>query len=62
MIQRSFLRHIIKGDSSDGIPNLLSDDDALSMKAKDKTLWGEKVKAIMESLDTWFEASNWERN
>ena len=57
------LRHIIKGDSSDGIPNLLSDDDAFVNESKRQKPCGEKkVKAIMESLDTWLETSNWERN
>ena len=51
------------GDSSDGIPNLLFDDDAFANESKRQKPCGEKKrKAIMESLDTWLETSNWERN
>jgi len=57
------LEHIIKGDSSDGIPNILSDDDVFINKEKrQKPCGGKKVNQIMENLSEWQIETNWERN
>ena len=56
------LTHIIKGDTSDGIPNVLSDDDALYNQEKRQTPCG--VKKIQQVKDDLSEQSptHWERN
>jgi 5'-3' exonuclease len=56
-------RHIIKGDSSDGIPNILSDDDVFMDKDKRQKPCGvKKISKIMEELSEWTSSENWERN
>ena len=56
-------KHIIKGDSSDGIPNILSDDDVFMNKDKRQNPCGEKkILKIMEELTEWTSSENWERN
>ena len=62
------LEHIIKGDSSDGVPNILSDDDCFM--AEDKRQKPVTKKRIEEILDHLAErgtvpekyAANWQRN
>ena len=45
--------HIIRGDSSDGIPNILSDDDALINEDKKQTIMSKKrYNALMEEVKT----------
>ena len=61
------MEHIIKGDSSDGIPNILSDDDTFTEEDKRQKPCGKKkIASIMESIrsngvDSSI-ARNWERN
>ena len=57
------LEHIISGDSSDGIPNILSDDDVFVQEGKrQKPCGAKKVKQIKENLDEWRDLDNWNRN
>jgi hypothetical protein len=60
---------IIRGDSSDGIPNVLSDDDCFVMTDKrQKPITKRKLTELQESLGTdnlFFDETirkNWERN
>ena len=55
--------HIIKGDTSDGIPNILSDDDSFVDENKRQKPCGEKrIAEIKEDLTTWSNTDNWNRN
>jgi len=55
--------HIIRGDSSDGIPNILSDDDTFMNEEKRQTpMTKKKMRDIIENLDEWKETDNWKRN
>ena len=55
--------HIIKGDSSDGIPNILSDDDVFLMQDKRQKPCGKKkIGIIKESLSEWTGTDKWKRN
>jgi len=57
------LEHIIKGDSSDGIPNILSDDDVFIMQDKRQKPCGKKkISVIKEELSEWTETDKWKRN
>jgi hypothetical protein len=55
--------HIIKGDSSDGIPNILSDDDVFVHEDKRQKPCGKKkIGIIREELSDWTDTDNWNRN
>ena len=55
--------HIIRGDSSDGIPNILSDDDSfINENKRQAPLTKKKANQITEDLETWKEKDNWKRN
>ncbi len=57
------VRHIIKGDVSDGIPNIISDDDTFVNPDKRQKPCGEKkISAIAEELEAWTNNDNWIRN
>jgi len=57
------LEHIIKGDSSDGVPNILSDDDVFIEEDKRQKPCGKKkINAIKEELSEWTNSDNWNRN
>lgn len=57
------IRHIIKGDSSDGIPNILSDDDTFMNEDKRQKPCGKvKIAKIAGELDEWTDTDNWKRN
>ena len=60
----SFLiEHIIKGDSSDGIPNILSDNDSFINENKRQNSCGAKrINEIKEDIDNWNTGDNWKRN
>lgn len=61
--EKFLLDHIIKGDSSDGIPNILSADDVLVHPDKRQTPCGErKMDKIKEDLKEWVKTPNWDRN
>jgi len=61
------MEHILKGDSSDGIPNILSDDDVFVTDKRQKRLTQKMKDSIYEDLKTTGSVSsdlvsNWERN
>ena len=57
------VHHILKGDSSDGIPNILSDNDSFVNEDKRQKPCGEKRISIMkENLSEWTSTENWNRN
>ena len=57
------LEHIIKGDSSDGIPNILSDSDVFVEENKRQNpCGGKKINSIKENLGEWTDSDNWKRN
>jgi hypothetical protein len=61
--ERFLVDHIIKGDVSDGIPNILSDDDVFVAEGKRQTGCGnKKVEMIREELHKWTENRNYDRN
>ena len=60
--------HIIKGDSSDGVPNVLSDDDSLINKSKrQKPVTKKRIEQILKfyvdtgNIQTEY-TENWNRN
>lgn len=62
------LEHIIKGDSSDGVPNILSDDDSFVDESKrQKPVTKKRMEEILEfyadtgNIPTKYSA-NWNRN
>jgi len=62
------LEHIIKGDSSDGVPNVLSDDDSFMDESKrQKPVTKKRMEEILEfyadtgNIQTKY-AANWNRN
>jgi len=64
---KSFLlEHIIRGDSSDGIPNILSDDDSfINENKRQKSVTKKKMELINSSIErgSYLEDyPNWERN
>ena len=49
-----FLReHIIKGDRSDGVPNILSADDTFITEKRQKPIRKTMLSELTEALDTW---------
>ena len=61
--EQFIVHHIIKGDTSDGIPNILSDDDSFVDENKRQKPCGEKrIEQIKEDLVTWSSTDNWKRN
>ncbi len=61
--EQFIVEHIIKGDTSDGIPNILSDDDSFVDENKRQKPCGEKrIAQIKEELDAWCDTDNWKRN
>lgn len=66
--QQFLLEHIVKGDSSDGVPNLLSDDDCfMDAEKRQKPITQKRMTEILkEYADTGKVADkyavNWNRN
>jgi hypothetical protein len=61
--EKFLMEHIIKGDSSDGIPNVLSDDDTFMVQDKRQKPCGKKrIEQIMDdpSNEEW--EGNFKRN
>jgi hypothetical protein len=57
------IEHIIKGDSSDGVPNILSDDDVFIQEDKRQKPCGKKkIGIIREELSEWTSTDKWNRN
>jgi len=52
--------HILKGDSGDGIPNVLSPDDVFVTGGRQKPLTQKKIDAFIElSIETKFDHPQW---
>jgi len=59
------LEHILRGDSSDGVPNILSDDDVhINEDKRQKRLTKNKIESLYEEVKSGSisERPNWERN
>lgn len=56
--------HILKGDSGDGIPNILSEDNSLAIGKRQKSMTAKRLAAFIESLDNMSEEEKerYERN
>lgn len=55
--------HIVKGDSSDGIPNILSDDDVFVVEDKRQRPCGAKrIQQMKSDVDNVVKTRNWNRN
>jgi hypothetical protein len=46
--ERYLKEHILKGDSGDGVPNILSGDDCFVVGQRQKPLTAKKIEAILE--------------
>jgi 5'-3' exonuclease len=46
--ERYLKEHILKGDSGDGVPNILSNDDCFVIGQRQKPLTAKKIEAILE--------------
>jgi 5'-3' exonuclease len=56
------VEHIIRGDASDGIPNILSDDDTFVIeKKRQRPLSQKKLESLFESIPDYL-LSKYERN
>jgi 5'-3' exonuclease len=53
--------HILKGDSGDGIPNVLSEDNTFVVGSRQKPLTQKKIEYILENNKKGYER-NWSRN
>lgn len=62
--EKYLFEHIVRGDSSDGIPNILSDDDVFAIEGKrQKALTAKKIDSWANSQQIPEEhKSNWNRN
>lgn len=56
------LEHILKGDSSDGIPNILSDDDVFIDEHRRQNMLGKKKMLNLIADGNLSEETNWNRN
>ena len=57
------ISHIIRGDSSDGIPNSLSDSDTFVVDGKrQKSCGKKKYEEIRSNMNEWKNNENWSRN
>lgn len=59
------MEHIMKGDSSDGIPNILSNDNCFVIGQRQKPLTAKRIEAFMKVNPSDMETSiarNWSRN
>ena len=60
---RHLVEHVIAGDRSDGVPNILSDDDVFMVESKRQKPCGKKkISSILEDINNWNTTRNWERN
>jgi len=61
--ERFLTEHIIRGDASDGIPNILTEDNVfLEEDKRQKPCGAKKAAQIMENLNEWNDSDNWKRN
>ena len=60
---RTFLKeHILKGDSSDGIPNFLSNDNCLVVGERQKSLTSKRLQFYMDALPDDLDDERLKRN
>ena len=61
--EQFLLEHIIKGDYSDGVPNILSDDDCIiDPEKRQKPCGKKKIAEIISDIDEWRRSEKWKRN
>jgi hypothetical protein len=56
------LEHILRGDTGDGIPNVLSDDDTFVTDKRQKPLTKKKIKTMLQDFHPTQGLPNWKRN
>lgn len=56
------IEQIIRGDSSDGVPNILSSDDCFVLKTRQKAVRQTLVESIIQTGVPIEHTENWERN
>lgn len=60
------IEHVVKGDSGDGIPNILTKDDALMIGERQKSVSSKRLEEFFErgfeACRTDEERRNWQRN
>ena len=61
------IHHIVKGDTGDGVPNILSDDDVfVDVDKRQKAMSAARLEAFIangrDECKTDFERRNWDRN
>ena len=65
-IAEKTIEHIVKGDSSDGVCNILSEPDSLANKVRQKSVFKARLDAFIKNgrdeCKTDFERDNWDRN
>ena len=49
---RYLIEHILKGDSGDGVPNVLSSDNCFVIGERQKPLTAKKILNIIENIDS----------
>jgi len=56
--------HILKGDSGDGIPNIISDDNCLVIGKRQKPMTAKRMSVFLESIENMsdVEKKKYERN
>ena len=47
---RYLSEHVLKGDSGDGVPNVLSDDDCFVVGSRQKPLTAKKIEVLLKSV------------
>ena len=61
--ENELIEHIIRGDSSDGIPNIFSEDDSIINEDKRQTpCRKKKIKDVFDNLSMWSQTEEWKRN
>ena len=60
------IEHIVKGDSGDGIPNILSDDNVIMEGTRQKSIMAARLEEFIEkgfnACRNEYEKRNWQRN
>jgi hypothetical protein len=60
--EKFLFEHILKGDSGDGIPNVLSDDNCFVIGERQKPLTQKRIDAIYKDLNKAMNDQRFERN
>jgi hypothetical protein len=59
--KKYLMEHIFKGDSGDGIPNILSEDNCFVVGTRQKPMTQKRIDALHEQIDSSLER-NYQRN